>query len=125
MIRALLGLLLGLCCTTAWGQVPIYPALPQPPAISAYQQAFPQSYYQPQFYPGFQPYDYGPYGFGRYGFAARGVYPPNPFGNMNWLPPNPPSPYYVVPSGQQYLDQAQRRDWATYSGLMLRHNLQP
>jgi hypothetical protein len=131
MTRALLGLLLSLCCSTAWGQYPIYPAYPQPAARWAYSQ-YP-SYYQSQFYPsygyGYRPYGYGgygngPYGYGGFGFGVRGYYPPNPFGNMNWLPPNPPSPYYVTPSGKQYLDQAQREDQATYSDLMLRHYLQ-
>jgi hypothetical protein len=117
MTRAFRGLLLTLCCTTAWGQYPIYPAYPQPPGLSVYPQY--QSFYRPQFYSGISPYGYGSYGFG-----ARGYYPPNPFGNMNWLPPNPPSPYYVTPSGKQYLEQTRRRERAIYSELMLWPSLQ-
>ena len=101
IIRVFLGLLLALCCTIAWGQYPIYPAYPQRLAMSVYPQ------YQPQFAPGFPAYGYGSYGFG-----ARGYYPPNP-----------PSPYYVSPSGKEYLEQARRRDRTTYSELMLRHYL--
>ncbi len=136
MNRAFFGLLLSLCCTKAWGQYPIYPANPQPPASWAYPQ-YP-SFSQMSSYPafgygygtfgygpfGYGPFGYGPFGYGSFGYGARGYYPPNPYGNMNWLPPNPPSPYYVTPSGKQYLEQAQRRDQATYSELMLRHYLQ-
>jgi hypothetical protein len=104
---AYLGLFLSLCCTTAWGQYPIYPAYSQPPAPWAY------SPYQQQFYPGLSPYGYRPYGFGAI-----------PFGNINWLPPNPPSPYYVTPSGQEYLQQARRREQATYIELILQRSLQ-
>jgi len=118
MTRACCGLLLSLCCTTAWGQYPIYPAFSQSPALSPYQQAFSQPFYQAQSY-GVSPL----YGFGAYGFGARGYYPPNPYGNMNWLGPNWPSPYYVTPSGPAYLEQARRSDQATYSELMLRHYL--
>jgi hypothetical protein len=102
--RAFIGLLLSLCCATAWGQYPIYPAFPQPPAQWAYSQ------YQPQIYPGFMLYGYRPYGFGAI-----------PVGNMNWLPPNPPSPYYVTPLGREYLQQAARRERATYTDLKLQH----
>lgn len=141
MSRILCGLLFGLCCSTAWGQVGIYQALPQPPAVSAYPLAFPQQFNQPQFFGGAGPMWNGGFvgngfggiggfgwgggwgGFGPFGFGARGFYPPNPFGNLNWLPPNPPSPYYVVPSGTQYLEQARRRDQAVYSEIILRHNL--
>ncbi len=69
-------------------------------------------------------YGFGGYGFGGYGFGAVGYYPLNTFGNMNWLPPNRPSPYYVTPSGGEYLEQVRRRDQATYSELMLLQNAQ-
>ena len=107
MTRIFVGLMICLCCTTAWGQYPIYPAVAQPPAWSAYSQ------YQPQIYPGFMPYGYGGYGFGI-----------GSFGSMNWLPPNPPSPYYVTPSGREYLQQAARRARATYTELKLLHQKQ-
>jgi hypothetical protein len=109
--RAFLGLLLSLYCTTAWGQDPIYPAFPQPPAPWAYAAYLPM--YQPQIYPGFMPYGYQSYGFGI-----------GSFGSMNWLPPNPPSPYYVTPSGREYLQQAARRERATYTELKLQHQKQ-
>jgi hypothetical protein len=102
--RIVLGFLLSLCCTMAWGQYPTYPAFAQPPAWSAYSQ------YQPQIYPGFSPY-----GFRGYGFGIGSL------GSMNWLPPNPPSPYYVTPSGREYLQQAARKDQATVSELKLQH----
>ncbi len=129
MIRTLLALSFFFCGATAFAQVPIYQALPQPPAVSAYPQAFPGAY-SGAGYGGFAPYGYGGYGYrgygygyAPYGFGARGYYPPNPYGNMNWLPPNPPSPYYVVPSGKEYLEQARRRDESTYTELLLFHNL--
>ena len=112
MIRACLGLLLTLCCSTAWGQYPIYPAYAQPPVMPGYPPY--QPYYGPQFSPGISAYAYGPYGFG-----ARGNLAASSFGNMNWLPPNPPSPYYVTPSGKQYLEQARLRERAIYRELML------
>jgi hypothetical protein len=147
MTRVCWTLLFSLCSATAVGQVPIYPALPQPPAVSAYQQAFGQSFYQPPYAPGVPlpygnagygygvsgygfggyglgGYGLGGYGLGGYGFGARGYYPPNPFGNLNWLPPNPPSPYYVTPSGDEYLEQVRRRDDTTYGELRLRHYFQ-
>lgn len=52
--------------------------------------------------------------------GARGFYPPNPFGNQSMLPPNPPSPYYVAPSGQEYLNHIYRRDRMIYGGMMIR-----
>src|SRR5437660_5917990 len=97
MTRAVFGFLLCLCCTTAWGQYPIYPAFPQPPMI----------------YGGLSPYGYSPYGFGAI-----------PYGGVNLLPPNPPSPYYVTPSGREYLQQVARREKATYSELKLQHDVQ-
>ncbi|HWA97058.1 MAG TPA: hypothetical protein VG713_01135 [Pirellulales bacterium] len=136
-----------LAATCANAQQLVYPALPQPPARSAYPYAFPQAYAAPgwngqvPFAGGGMPAlaAYGPYGFGgyggyglgygrfgygfrRYGYGARGYYPPNPFGNMNWLPPNPPSPYYVAPSGREYMEQATRNDQARYAELLLLHN---
>jgi len=107
MTRAFLCLMVCLCCTTAWGQYSIYPAFPQPPAPWAYSQ------YQPQIYAGFMPYGYRGYGFGI-----------GSFGSMNWLPPNPPSPNYVTPSGREYLQQAARRERATYTELKLQHQKQ-
>lgn len=107
MTRAVFGLLLCLCCTTAWGQYPIYPAFALPPTWSAYSQ------YQPPIYPGFSPYGYRPFGF----WAI-------PFGTTNWLPSNPPSPYYVTPSGREYLEQAARREKATFRELKLQHQKQ-
>jgi hypothetical protein len=68
---------------------------------------------------------YGGLGYGGFGFGARGYYPVNVLGNFNWLPPNRPSPYYVTPSPGQYLDQAMRRDQATYADILLQHNAQP
>jgi hypothetical protein len=132
MIRPLLVLLGSLCTTAAWGQVPIYPAYAQPPALSAY----------PPFYGAAAPYGFGGYGVGGYGFGGYGIggvglggfgYPGLGFGavgygplvgygNLNWLPPNRPSPYYVVPSGREYLDQVQQRDRTTYAEMILRHN---
>ena len=115
MTRALIGLLLTLCCATAWGQYPIYPAYSLPPGMSVYSPYTPYvPFYGPQFNPGISGYGFGPYGFG-----ARGNLAASSFGNMNWLPPNPPSPYYVTPSGKQYLEQSQRRERAIYRELML------
>jgi hypothetical protein len=111
MTRALLGLFLSLCCTTAWGQDPTYPAFSQPPAPWAYSVYLPM--YQPQIYSGFMPYAYQGYGLGI-----------GSFGNLNWLPPNLPSPYYVTPSGRGYLQQAARRERATYTELKLQHQKQ-
>lgn len=109
MTRRFLGLMLCLFCTTALGQYPIYPAIAQPPwAFSPYTPL-----YQPQIYPGFSAYGYRPYGFGVV-----------PVGNINWLPPTPPSPYYVIPSSREYLQQAARREQATYSELKLQHQQQ-
>ena len=68
---------------------------------------------------------YGGLGYGGFGFGARGYYPINTLGNMNWLPPNRPSPYYVTPTPGQYLEQARRDDEATYTDILLRHNPQP
>ncbi len=144
MIRAACGLLVSLCCTAAWGQYPIYPAYAQAAAMG-YQVGFSQPVYQqppsgmasPYGYGGngyggygiggygYGPYGMGGYGFGGYGFVRQGYYPPNPFGNMNWLPPNIPSPYYVTPRGPQYLEQVRRRDQTTYSELLLQHNMRP
>jgi hypothetical protein len=90
-------LVLGLCAPSlAPAQYPIYPALPQPPAPSFYA-----------------PYAsaYSPYGYGV------------PLGNFNLLPPPPPSPYYVVPSGREYLEQVRRNESATYAQLKLQHDL--
>ncbi len=112
MIRALLGLLLVLSCTAASGQYPIYPAYALPPGTPGYPPY--QPFLGPQFYPGISAYAYGPYGFG-----ARGNLAASSFGNLNWLPPNAPSPYYVTPSGKQYLEQARRREQAIYRELML------
>jgi hypothetical protein len=112
MTRALLSLLLSLCCTSAWGPYPINPAFPQPPSRSAYSPYLP--FYQPaMIYPGLSPYGYQPCGF----WAA-------PFGGVNLLPPNPPSPYYVTLSGREYLEHVARREKATYSQLKLQHDLQ-
>jgi hypothetical protein len=115
MSRAWLGLLLVLCATPAWAQYPIYPGGAQafiPPYAYGYNGFG---------YGGIGYGGYGGFGAWPYGFAARGYYPPNPFGNMNWLPPILPSPYYSVPSGPQYLQQAAARDQATYTDLMLKH----
>ena len=43
---------------------------------------------------------------------------------MNWLPPNPPSPYYVTARPWQYLEQVRRSDQSRYAELMLRQGLQ-
>ena len=111
MTRALLGLLLSLCCTTAWGQYPTYPTFPQPPAPWAYSVYLPMC--QPQIYSGFMPYAYQA--------SGSGI---GSVGNLNWLPPNPPSPYHVTPSGREYLQQAARRERATYTELKLQHQKQ-
>src|SRR4029453_16560992 len=78
-----------------------------PPAPWAYSK------YQPKIYSGFSPFGYPPFGFGAI-----------PYGNLNWLPPNPPSPYYVTPSGKEYLQQARRREQATCNEIRLQHYLQ-
>jgi len=70
-------------------------------------------------------YGLGGLGYGGFGFGARGYYPLNTLGNMNWLPPNRPSPYYVTPSPAQYREQARRDEQATYTGILLEHNAQP
>ena len=152
MTRALLAVLLCLCGTAAWGQNLIYPAYPQPPAPSFYAQ-YPPVYggFSPYGFGGYglAGYGVGGYGlggfgygglgygglgygglgyglgYGGFGFGARGYYPVNALGNFNWLPPNRPSPYYVTPSPGQYLDQAQRREQATYADILLEHNAQP
>jgi len=112
MNRALTFLFLGLYCTTAWGQLPIYPAFPQPPALAGYTPY--SSFYQPPtIYPALPAYGYQPFGFGAF-----------PFGGINLLPPNLPSPYYVTPSGREYLEQVRRRERATYTQLKLSHELQ-
>jgi len=108
MTRAWTFLLLSLCCTslcctTAWGQSPIYPAFSQPPALSAYAPY--SSFYQP--------YGYQPFGFGAI-----------PFGGINLLPLNLPSPYYVTPSGREYLEQVRRNEQAAYTQLKLSRELQ-
>lgn len=105
-------LLLGLCCRVAWGQYPIYPAMPQPMVWPAY------GFYQPGINSGYSPYSYAGYGYGGYGFG--GV----PYGGFNWLPPTLPSPYYVVPSGRQYLEQVRQREKTTYSQLKVMNYLQ-
>jgi hypothetical protein len=64
-------------------------------------------------YPGLSPFGYQPFGFGVL-----------PYGGVNLLPPTPPSPYYVTPSGREYLQQVARTERATYSQLKLRHDLQ-
>jgi hypothetical protein len=112
MNRASLSLLLTLICTTAWGQYPIYPAFPQPPAPSAYAP-YSSFYESPLIYPRFLPARYSPDAFGVV-----------PFGGVNLLPPNPPSPYYVTPSGKEYLEQIRRKEAATYSQLKFQHHLQ-
>ena len=38
--------------------------------------------------------------------------------NINVIPP---SPYYVTPTGQEYLDYIGRRDRTTYTEMMLNH----
>jgi hypothetical protein len=85
----------------ALAQYPIYPALPQPPAPSFYA-----------------PYPSAPLlGLGSpYGYSV-------PLGNFNFLPPPPPSPYYVVPRGREYLEQIRRNEAATYAQLQLQHDL--
>jgi len=122
MKRAVLVLLLGLCCRAACGQYPIYPALPQPLTWPAY------SVYQPGTYPGYSysgisPYGYGSYGYGGYGFGGY-RFGAVPYGGLNWLPPTLPSPYYVVPTGRQYLEQVRRKEQTTYSQLQLQSYLQ-
>jgi hypothetical protein len=112
MRRALLTLALILCASTAWAQYPYYAGFAQP----FYAQSFAPYGYG---YGGYGGFGYG--GFGPYGFGVRGYYPPNPFGNLNWLPPIPPSPYYVVPSDRQYLEQAMLRDRQTYGDLVREH----
>ena len=78
-------------------------------------------------------YGYGGYGFGAPGFGyggvgfwpsfgARGYYPPNPYGNLNWLPPILPSPYYSVPTDRQYVQQTIIRDQQTYGDLIREHS---
>jgi hypothetical protein len=120
MIRALFGLLLGLSPAAAWGQFPMNAPFPQAPNLAAYQQAYQQPFYASQGFPAAAPYGYGLYGgYGAYGFAARGYYPPNPFGNMNWLPPTFSSPYYLTPSREKYLGLVRQKDQATYTELQL------
>jgi hypothetical protein len=124
MNRAIIVSLFALSCRAASAQYPIYPALPQPltwPAYSVYQSGLYSGFTSPGYasptfsYPA---YSNGPYSFGPYGFA--GV----PYAGLNWLPPTLPSPYYVVPSGRQYLEQARRREQTTYSELTLQNYLQ-
>jgi len=128
MIRAvaLLGALF--CSTTAWGQVPFEPGM-APPFYSPYGAGFsPYASFAPMGYGyggyGYGGIGYGGFGFGRFGYGMRGYYPPNPFGNLNMLPPNPPSPYYVVPSAAEYRAQTQGLDQAKYGELIIRHSLQ-
>jgi hypothetical protein len=90
-------LVLFVLCGPALAQYPIYPALPQPPA---------PSFYAP--YAG----AYSPYG------------DSVPLGNFNLLPPPPPSPYYVAPTGREYLEQVRRNEAATFAQLKLQHELQ-
>lgn len=119
MSRTLFALFLCLCTAPAWGQYPIYPALPQPLALSAYASYSP--FYQPSLSdPGFSPLGYSSYGFGYspYGFGAVAL------GGVNLLPPSPPSPYYVTPSGREYLVQVRRHEAATYTQLKLQYGLQ-
>ena len=110
MTRVRAFLFLSLCCTTAWAQYPIYPAFPQPPALAAYA---PYSSFYQSLYPGLSAYGYQPFGFGAI-----------PYGGINLLPPNLPSPYYVTPSGREYLEQVRRNEQATYTQLRLSRELQ-
>lgn len=144
MIRtvALLSMLFG--CTTFWctaasGQVPFDPGMAQPFYGSPYGAGFsPYGGVAPMGLGyggygmggygygglGYGGYGLGGYGYGRFGYGMRGYYPPNPFGNLNMLPPNPPSPYYVVPSAAEYRAQTQRLDQAKYGELIIQHSLQ-
>ncbi|HEX4143580.1 MAG TPA: hypothetical protein VHY91_08610 [Pirellulales bacterium] len=76
---------------------------------------------------GYGGFGYGGLGYGGlgYGFGARGYYPFGALGNLNWLPPNRPSPYYVTPTPGQYLEQVRRDEQATYADILLRHNPRP
>jgi hypothetical protein len=115
MKRVALMLLFSLICQAARGQYPIYPAMPQPMVWPAYGG------YQTGIYGGYSPYGYGGYGYGGYGpYGLAGM----PYGGLNWLPPTRPSPYLVVPSGRQYLEQVRRRELTTYSQLKLLNSLQ-
>ncbi|HEY2415368.1 MAG TPA: hypothetical protein VGI40_24200 [Pirellulaceae bacterium] len=117
MKRAVVVVLFSLCCRAACGQYPIYPAMPQAmvgPAYGAYQPGI----YSGYGYGGYGGYGYGSYGYGAYGFGSM------PYGGLNWLPPTLPSPYFVVPSGRQYLEQVRRREQTTYSQLKLLNSLQ-
>jgi hypothetical protein len=108
MKRAVLALAFSLFCASAGAQYPIYPAMPQPmvwPAYGAYQ---PGAYSR---------YSYSPYGYGPYGFGGA-------YGGLNWLPPTLPSPYFVVPSGRQYLEQVRQREQTTYSQLKVLNSMQ-
>src|SRR5262245_17183486 len=98
MIRTWVFLFLSSCCAAAWGQSPIYPAFTQPPVLSAYAPY--ASFYQP------------------FGFGAI------PLGGINLLPPNLPSPYYVTPSGREYLEHVRRQEQATFTQLKLSRELQ-
>jgi hypothetical protein len=127
MKRVVAVLLLSLCCGTARGQYPIYPAMPQAMVWPAYGG------YQPGIYSGYSPYGFGGYGYGGYGYGGYGYggygyggygFGGLPYGGINWLPPTLPSPYYVVPSGRQYLEQVRRREQTTYSQLKLQKSLQ-
>ena len=127
--------LLVLCCAAARAQQFVYPAYPAPAPTG-----FPAYSYGNLGYGGggsalgyggvgygvfgYAGLGYGGLGFGGWGFGARGYYPPNPYGNMNWLPPNPPSPYYVTPRPWQYLEQVRRADRSRYAEIMLRQGIQ-
>jgi hypothetical protein len=69
---------------------------------------------------------FGGGGFGGGGFGAYGI-SSTPyglgFGGYGSLPPNPPSPYYVVPSGGAYLEGVRRRDSHDYAEIMLMNQM--
>jgi hypothetical protein len=117
MKLAVLVSVLCLCCTSVWGQYPIYPAMPQPMVWPAYGS------YQPGAYSAYSPCSYGNNGYGAYGYGPYG-FGGLPYGGLNWLPPTLPSPYFVVPSGRQYLEQVRRSEQTTYSQLKLQNSLQ-
>jgi len=144
-----------LSTSAARAQDLIYPAYPQPPAPSFYGQSWPMvGGFSPYGYGGYGwggagygglgygglgygglgygGFGYGGFGYGLgwgnglgYGWGGAGYYPLNTFGNLSWLPPNRPSPYYVTPTPAQYLETVRRREQAVYTELLLGQNPRP
>lgn len=132
MIRGIVGVALTFAATSARAQ---YPALPLAPPVLTPAPMMPPMVAPPPYSPygpglgmgmglgmGFG-LPYSPYGYARYSFRARGYYPPNPYGGTGWLPPNAPSPYYVIQRGADYLRQVEQQDRMTYGEIELDHAL--